>query len=166
MVCLVWERGMRGRRECVGVCMDACEWVGRGGWMDGWGDVAEGSVRWKNSKDKRVCVMCHNGDRSSAFGFLGKETAETETDKPTEGERERRREEGMIKRIAAITMRHLTGWTLSPSSLLSSMSMLLCQTWCSKQEMDALHSYTPVCPHTHIHTFLKSHQCFSAETQS
>lgn len=35
MVCLVWERGMRGRRECVGVCMDACEWVGRDGWMDG-----------------------------------------------------------------------------------------------------------------------------------
>lgn len=75
----------------MGVCMDACEWVGRGGWMDGWGDVAEGSVRWKNSKDKRVCVMCHNGDRSSAFGFLGKETAETETDKPTEGERETQR---------------------------------------------------------------------------
>lgn len=51
-------------------------------------------MRWKNSKDKRVCVMCHNGDRSSAFG-CGKET---ETDKPTERremdrERERRKDD-------------------------------------------------------------------------
>ncbi|KAI9542775.1 hypothetical protein NQZ68_016078 [Dissostichus eleginoides] len=44
-----------------------------------------------------------------------KETAETETDKRTEGEG--RREGGMIKRIAAIMMRHLTGRTLSPSRM-------------------------------------------------
>ena len=52
-----------------------------------------------------------------------KETAEmeTETDKLTEEERYK----GMIKRTTAIMMKALTGWTLSPSSLLSSVSIFL-----------------------------------------
>ncbi len=52
--------------------------------------MAEGSVRWKNSKDKRVCVMCHNGDRSSAFGFLKKrQHRQRRTNRQTGREREK-----------------------------------------------------------------------------
>lgn len=51
-----------------------------------------GPVRWKDSKDKRVCVMRHNGSRSSASGRRKRDSRETETDKPTGGERERQRE--------------------------------------------------------------------------
>lgn len=78
----------------MGVCTHACEWVGRVGEGVVWGvvvwrGVVEGSVRWKNSKDRRACVMCHNGDRSSASGVLEKrQRGDGETDSPTQGESE------------------------------------------------------------------------------
>lgn len=49
----------------------------------------EGSVRGKDSKDKRVCVMCHDGDRSSAFGFCRGDRGQTNGQKKGERDGER-----------------------------------------------------------------------------
>lgn len=56
-------------KKCVGSCKK---------------EQGKRSVSWKNSKDKRRCVMCHGGDHSSG---CGEETAGRET--PRERERER-----------------------------------------------------------------------------
>lgn len=73
-------QGMRGRRDCVDVCTHACKCVGS------YKKKEEGrrSLSWKNSKDKKMCVMCQGGDRSSGC------REETEgTDRQRERERER-----------------------------------------------------------------------------
>lgn len=101
----------------MGVC--ARMHVSREGGVWGVGVAVGVSEMEKLKRQKGVCRA-----RAATTHLLldgREETAETETDKLTERERER----GMIKRIAAIMMRPLTGWTLSPSSLLSSMSILL-----------------------------------------
>lgn len=53
----------------------------------------EGSVRWKNPKDKRVRVMCHDGDRSSGFGFW-KRDSDRQTGRRKERERYVEKREG------------------------------------------------------------------------
>lgn len=78
-------------------------------------------MRWKNSKDKKGTWRAIMATTHLLLDSR-RETAETEAGKLTE--EKRGREGGMIKRIAAILMRPLTGWTLSPSSLLSSLLLL------------------------------------------
>lgn len=81
----------------------------------------------KTQKTKE-CVSCAITATTHLLSDFAKETAKTERDKLTQEEKDReggdreREKEGMIKRIAAIMMRRLTGRTLSLSSLLSSMS--------------------------------------------
>ena len=51
---------MRGRRECVGVCTHACEWVGRGGEGVVWCGVAwRGGGITELEKLKRQKGVCH-----------------------------------------------------------------------------------------------------------
>lgn len=75
-------------------------------------------------KPKRQKGVCHAKTTTTHLVFnRRKETAET--DQLIEDERDGESVEGMIKRTVAIMMRPLTGRTLSPSSLLSSVSTLL-----------------------------------------
>lgn len=68
------------------------------------------AVSWKNSKDKRMCVMCQGGDRSSG---CGEETEGRQREREKEREVDAWRIGEMIKRTAAIMMRRLAGRTVS-----------------------------------------------------
>lgn len=61
--------------------------------------------------------VCHNSDHSSAFGHRKERGGQARDMEHTENDGV------MIKRTAAVMMRPPTGLTLSPSSLLSSMSV-------------------------------------------
>lgn len=120
----------------MGVCAHACEWVGRG---RGWGQ----SVGWKNSKDKRACVMCHDSDRSSGFG-LWKGDRDRQTRRRTEREREQEIKKRRADQKDCSHDDEVSDWT---DSLLPVCSHQ-CQCFSDRQNAArASHSHTIICPH-------------------
>lgn len=101
----------------------SCERVDEGG---GEVDVVEGvSEVEKLKRQKDVCHAKTATAHLSAFGPKERDSRDGRGQTDVKMERWRGSVKGRIKRTAAIMMRPPTGRTLSPSSLLSSMSNLL-----------------------------------------